>query len=100
MTRSATSLRLATRTFFNIMFQPPSEPRLTRASWYPRAEPRAPLSDPRSGYRWGGGDSHERGEGNLYQVEDHERRNTLRQGRGEGEPRHYGEPGGSESVDH
>src|SRR5688500_5959900 len=99
MTRSATSPRLATRTFFSIVFQPPSESHLTRVSWYPHAEPHAPLSGSRSGYGGGGGDGHERGEGHLYQVEDHEWRNTLRQGNGDGQPRHHGEPGGPEGVD-
>src|SRR5688500_1885376 len=87
MTRRATSPRLATRTFFSIVSQPPSEPH-------------APLSDPRSGYGGGGGDGHERGERHLYQVEDNERRNTLRQGYSEGQPRHHSEPGGPEGVDH
>src|SRR5918995_241028 len=45
-------------------------------------------------------DRDERGEGHLNQVEDHEGRNTLRQGRGDGLPRHHGEPGGPEGIDH
>src|ERR671910_3897822 len=100
MTRSGTSPRLATRTFFSILFQPPSEPHLTRMTCYPRTEPHVPLSGPRRRYGGGGGDGPERGQGYLYQVEDHERRNTLRQGRGDRQPRHHDEPDGPEGVDH
>src|SRR5919112_2178816 len=100
MTRRAISPRLATRTLFSIVFQPPSESHLTRTSWYPRVEPPAPLSGSRSGYGGGGGDGHERGEGHLYQVGDHERRNTLRQGHVDGQLRHHDEPGDPEGVDH
>src|SRR5215207_2412710 len=98
MTRSAISPRLATSTFLNMPHSSLDAPR-NPASWYPRLPPRAPPSGPRGCYGRGGGGRHECGDGHLYQVEEHEGSNTLRQGRGDGQARHQGKPGGAEGVD-
>src|SRR5215210_1374964 len=99
MTRSAISPRLATRTLFN-MPQPPSEPHLSRASSYLRGLSRALSSDAGWGYGGGCGDSHERCQGDLDQVERHEDQDALRHRNREGQVRHNREPDGAEGVDH